>query len=156
MKLVALSYFHWKKGPMVLSYPSGMLDNDLLIQMAHIMEYQDLENFFSLSINHLKLFNYIFEIKTKWAKGNKERLMISIILDHQITPKIEEFFSLTCLGFVEQLKSNEDIYTAFYIDNLSKFNKEEREMVETKNELLKGLIKKLYHKVVEYLKEMEQ
>ncbi|MFW9939775.1 MAG: hypothetical protein ACFFFT_01950 [Candidatus Thorarchaeota archaeon] len=113
---VSLSYFHRKIGPLVFfSYPKNSLDKKLSIKIASIMNQQYTEGFFTLSFENLKSMNYYFEIYSDWARGNKEKLMVSIIVDHQISTEMEENLSRLCAEFSERLQSNEEIYTAFYI-----------------------------------------
>lgn len=98
--IVALSYFHRKIGPVVFfSYPKNTLDKELSVKIANIMDQQYSEGFFTHSFENLKSMNYYFEIHSDWARGNTEMLMVSIILDQQISTEIEKFIKSMCRIF---------------------------------------------------------
>ncbi|MFX1281698.1 MAG: hypothetical protein ACFFA3_20270, partial [Promethearchaeota archaeon] len=95
--IVALSYFHRKIGPLVFfSHPKNSLDKELSAKIANIMDQQYNEGFFTHSFENLKSLNYYFEIHSDWARGNKEMLMVSIVLDQQIPEEIEKILSNLC------------------------------------------------------------
>ena len=151
--IVALSYFHRKIGPLVFySYPKNMLDKDLSIKIANIMDQQFNEGFFTHSFENLKSMNYYFEIHSDWARGNKEMLMVSIIFDQQVSLEIEESISNLCTEFSDQLQSNEEIYTGFYI-NEKDYYEEDIEIIMKNNSLIKLWVKNLYWATVEDTRE---
>jgi hypothetical protein len=120
---VVLSYFNRKIGPLVLySYPKNSLDKDLSFKIANNMDQQFNEGFFTDSFENLKSMNYYFEIHSKWARGNKEMLMLSIIINQQISPEIEETISLSCKKFASEMQSNRHIFTGLSINELSNHN----------------------------------
>ncbi|MFX1429443.1 MAG: hypothetical protein ACFFCY_04680 [Promethearchaeota archaeon] len=152
--IVALSYFHRKIGPLVFySYPKDMLERDLALKIANIMDQQFSEGFFTHSFENLKSLNYYFEIHSDWARGNKEMLMVSIILDQQISTEDEEQISILCTEFSEQLQSNEEIYTAFYINDLNNFEEEDQESITKNESLIKAWVKNLYWVILEDTRE---
>ena len=151
---VALSYFHRKIGPLVFySYPEDMLDKDLSLKIANIMDQQFSEGFFTHSFENLKSMNYYFEIHSDWARGNKEMLMVSIILDQQITLEVEEKISILCNEFSEQLQSNEEIFTAFYINDINNFDEDDQENIVKNESLIKLWVNNLYWNIIEYTRE---
>ena len=79
------------------------------------------EGFFTHSFENNSSNNYYFEIHSDWARGNKEMLMVSIIFDQQINSEIEQNVNVLCTEFLEKLLSNEEIYTAFYINDINNF-----------------------------------
>jgi len=148
---VSLSYFHRKIGPLVFfSYPKNSLDKDLSVKIANIMDQQYSEGFFTHSFENLKSMNYYFEIHSDWARGNKEMLMVSIILDQQISAEIEENLSSLCAEFSERLQSNEEIYTAFYIKDLNSFDDNDKEIIVKNEALIEAWVNGLYWAIVEY------
>ncbi|TKJ21907.1 MAG: hypothetical protein CEE43_08165 [Promethearchaeota archaeon Loki_b32] len=152
--IVALSYFHRKIGPLVFySYPKNILDKELSLKIANIMDQQFSEGFFTHSFENLKSMNYYFEIHSDWARGNKEMLMISIILDQQISLEIEEKISILCNEFSEQLQSNEEIYTAFYINDMNNFEEDDQENIVKNESLINLWVTNLYWNVIEYTRE---
>ncbi len=151
---VSLSYFHRKIGPLVFfSHPKNSLDKDLSVKIANIMDQQYSEGFFTHSFENLKSMNYYFEIHSDWARGNKEMLMVSIILDQQISAEIEENLSSLCAEFSERLQSNEEIYTAFYIKDLNSFDDNDKEIIVKNEALIEAWVNGLYWAIVEYTME---
>ncbi|MFW9971446.1 MAG: hypothetical protein ACFFDF_14725 [Candidatus Odinarchaeota archaeon] len=152
--IVALSYFHRKIGPLVFySYPKDMLERDLSLKIANIMDQQFSEGFFTHSFENLKSLNYYFEIHSDWARGNKEMLMVSTIIDQQIPTEDEEKISILCTEFSEQLQSNEEIYTAFYINDINNFDKEDQENIKKSEALIKAWVETLYWVIIEDTRE---
>jgi len=114
------------------------------------MDQQYSEGFFTHSFENLKSMNYYFEIHSDWARGNKEMLMVSIILDQQISAEIEENLSSLCAEFSERLQSNEEIYTAFYIKDLNSFDDNDKEIIVKNEALIEAWVNGLYWAIVEY------
>ncbi|NVM34192.1 MAG: hypothetical protein HWN81_01270 [Candidatus Lokiarchaeota archaeon] len=152
--IVTLSYFHRKIGPLVFySYPKNTLEKDLSLKIANIMDQQFSEGFFTHSFENLKSMNYYFEIHSDWARGNKEMLMASIILEQQITPEVEEKISILCNEFSEQLQSNEEIFTAFYINDINNFDENDQESIVKNESLIKLWVTNFYWNILEYTRE---
>ena len=152
--IVALSYFHRKIGPLVFySYPKNILEKELAGKIANIMDQQFSEGFFTHSFENLKSMNYYFEIHSDWARGNNEMLMVSIVLDQLIPPEIEEKISILCTEFSERLKSNEEIFTAFYINDISNFDEDDQENIVKNESLIKAWVNNLYWTIIEDTRE---
>lgn len=152
--IVALSYFHRKIGPLVFySYPKNILEKELSLKIANIMDQQFNEGFFTHSFENIKSMNYYFEIHSDWARGNTEMLMVSIILEQQITVEVEEKISVLCSEFSEQLQSNEEVYTAFYINDLNNFEEDDKENIVKNESLIKLWVNNLYWNIIEYTRE---
>ncbi|MCK4287542.1 MAG: hypothetical protein KAX18_15125, partial [Candidatus Lokiarchaeota archaeon] len=81
--------------------------------------------------------NYYFEISSDWARGNKEMLMLSIIINQQISPEIAEIISLLCKKFANEIQSNRHIFTGLSINELSNHNEN----------LIKTWVKNLYWEI---------
>ena len=113
------------------------------------MDQQFNEGFFTHSFENLKSMNYYFEIHSDWARGNKEMVMISIIIDQQISPEVEEKISILCSEFSERLQSNEEIFTSFYINDLNNFNDKDQEKIKTNDSLIKVWVNNLYWAIIE-------
>jgi len=151
--IVAISYFHRKIGPLVFySYPKNSLDKDLSVKIANIMDQQFNEGFFTHSFENLKSMNYYFEIQSDWARGNKEMLMVSTVLDQIILPEIEEKIADLCIEFSGRLQSNEEIYTAFYINDLN-YHENEKEIIVKNEILVKAWLNNLYWAIIEDTRE---
>jgi len=155
--IVALSYFHRKIGPLVFySYPENMLGEQLSARIANIMDQTVSEGFFTHSFEKNNSNNYYFEIHSDWARGNKEMLMVSIIFDQQINPEIEQSVNLLCTEFLEKLLSNEEIYTAFYINDINNFEEADKELIYKNNSLIKLWVKELYWAALEDTREKSE
>ncbi|HEY0089632.1 MAG TPA: hypothetical protein VGB37_12360, partial [Candidatus Lokiarchaeia archaeon] len=101
--IVTLSYFHRKIGPLVFySFPEELLDGDLSVRIANIMDQTFNEGFFTHSFESVNSSNYYFEIHSDWARGNKDMLMISIIFEQQTTPEMEKNVSALSKEFSEK------------------------------------------------------
>ncbi len=152
--IVTLSYFHRKIGPLIFySYPKDILERELSLKIANIMDQQFSVGFFTHSFENLKSLNYYFEIYSDWARGNKEMLMVSIILEQQIPTEDEEKIKILCIEFSEQLQSNEEIYTGFYINDISNFDEKDQESIRKNEVLIKAWVKNLYWVIIEDTRE---
>ena len=152
--IVTLSYFHRKIGPLVFfSYPKNILDQNLSEKIANIMDQQFNEGYFSHSFENLKSMNYYFEIHSDWARGNTEMLMISIIIDQQVSHEIEEKISILCSEFSKRLQSNEDIFMAFYINDLNNYNEKDKDNIKKNDSLIKAWVNNLYWAIIEDTRE---
>ncbi|MFX0188112.1 MAG: hypothetical protein ACFE8A_10285 [Candidatus Hodarchaeota archaeon] len=152
--IVSLSYFHRKIGPLVFySYPEGVLDEELSVRIANIMDQTFNEGFFTHSFENLNSMNYYFEIHSDWARGNKEMLMISIIFDQQSSPEMEQIVSTLSKDFSKRLQANDEIFTAFYINDLNNFDETDRGSIIKNDSLIKLLVKELYWATVEETRE---
>jgi len=155
--IVALSYFHRKIGPLVFySYPENMLDEHLSTRIANIMDQTVSEGFFTHSFEQNISNNNYFEIHSDWARGNKEMLMVSIIFDQQINVEIEQSVNLLCTEFIEKLFSNEEIFTAFYVNDINNFEEPDKELIYKNNSLIKLWVKELYWATLEDTKEKSE
>ncbi|MEJ2295405.1 MAG: hypothetical protein P8Y23_11655 [Candidatus Lokiarchaeota archaeon] len=158
MKTIAtLSYFHRKIGPIVFySYPENLLDDQLSLRIANIMDQTVSEGFFIHSFENRKSMNLYFEIRSDWARGNKDMLMISIIFDRQISPDLEANVKTLCLEFSDKLLTNENIFAAFYINDINNFDERDKELILNNNSLIKSWVKELYWAVIEETRERSE
>ncbi len=155
--VVALSYFYRQKGPLVFySYPENLLSEEFSVSIANIMDQTVSEGFFTHYFEKHKSYNYYFEIPSDWARGNKEMLMVSIIFDQQINSEIEQNLNVLCTEFLEKLLSNEESYTAFYINDINKFEESDKDLIYKSNSLIKLWIKELYWAAFEDTREKSE
>ena len=155
--IVALSYFHRKIGPLVFySYPENMLGEQLSTRIANIMDQTVSEGFFTHSFEQNISNNYYFEIHSDWARGNKEMLMVSIIFDQQINLEIEQNVNILCTEFLEKLLSNEEIFTAFYVNDINNFEEHDKDLIYKNNSLIKLWVKELYWAALEDTREKSE
>jgi len=133
-----------------------MLDEELSVRIANIMDQQFSEGFFTHSFETLHSMNYYFEIHSDWARGNKEMLMVSIIFDEQTTTEIEQNINGLCTEFSEKLQSNEQIFKAFYINDLNNFEEADRNSIIKNDSLIKAWVKNLYWAIIEETREKSE
>ena len=114
------------------------------------------EGFFIHSFENRKSMNLYFEIRSDWARGNKDMLMISIIFDRQISSDLEANVKTLCLEFSDKLLTNENIFAAFYINDINNFDERDKELILSNNFLIKSWVKELYWAVVEETRERSE
>jgi len=155
--IAALSYFHRKIGPLVFySYPENMLNEHLSTRIANIMDQTVSEGFFTHSFEQNISNNYYFEIPSDWARGNKDMLMVSIIFEQQINSEIEQNVNILCTEFIEKLLSYEEIFTAFYINDINNFEEQDKDLIHKNNSLIKLWVKELYWATLEETREKSE
>ena len=125
---VAVSYFHNKIGPIVyMSYPEDVLTKEEESRIADMLDQAFEEGMFTNKFGDLYSINYYFEIPSKWARGNKEMLMLSVVVDDAPNPENEEVIESWSDDFSTKLKTEEGIYQAFYKRDDIKFSDKEDE-----------------------------
>ncbi|MFX0083561.1 MAG: hypothetical protein ACFE94_17575 [Candidatus Hodarchaeota archaeon] len=148
--IVILSYFHTRIGTSVFySFPETPLDKEITVRLYDIMTQQNEEEFFIHSFKNLKILNFYYQIPSEWARGKKEMVMISIIINQQISLEIEESISLLCKNFSEKMQFNEEIYTGFYTYELNKHDEIDKKRIIENENLIKQSVQDLYWEIVE-------
>ena len=117
------------------------------------MDQQISEDIFTPSFENLKSINNYVQIHSDWARGNKEMLEISIILDQQIPPEIEESILKLCVEFSERIQSYKEIYKAFYIKDLDSFDTNEKELIAKNKALLEMEVNNLRQSIDELIRD---
>ncbi len=146
---IVLSYFARKKGPLVFyAYPEDIIEEDFSIQIANIMDQVFKEGFFVHQSSTVpSSLNYYFEIPSEWARGSKEMLMISVILDKITNKLLEESIQEICTDFALQLKNIEGLFKALYMEMIDKIPEKDRSNIKKINESLRAKIKALYKEI---------
>ncbi len=146
--IVSLSFFKRKSGPVIYYYyPENSLKVTEKASLADTMISASNERYFIHQSSNLSSLNYYFEIQSDWARGNKEMLMISVILNTKITKSIEDIVLLICIDFESELTSIKDIYKALYDKDLNSFSDEEQSDIEKISRFLRTKIKELHKKI---------
>lgn len=152
--VAAISYFHRKIGPMVyFAYPQTVLSDEEKHQVANNMDTPYEEGFYSQKFGDLTSINYYFEIYSDWARGHKEMLMISFILNISPSVKIEEKIKEYCLAFIEKLKSDREMYKCFYKIDDEHVEEEDIPKIKKYRNNLQFWVKELYWTGIEGLRE---
>ncbi|MBD3353165.1 MAG: hypothetical protein GF364_16915 [Candidatus Lokiarchaeota archaeon] len=151
--VIALSWFHRKVGPIVFYYyPEGELEEEEKIRIADQIDQAFEEGFFSHSFDELISMNYYFEIFSKWARGQKEMLMISAIFDTNVSSDVEHEVLGESIDFANRIKNHKDIYKAFYNEDNPQYSSDSAE-IQKYSELVKVWVNELYWAVVEITRE---
>jgi len=144
----ALTFFKRRSGPhMFYSFPEDTLNNVEKESIVEILVQSFKEKFFTYQSSTISSLNYYFELHSDWARGNKEMLMISVILDRKINQAIEEIIQSLCIDFESQLSATQDIFKALYINDLNSFSDEEHADIKRINQDLKDSLKEFYKKI---------
>ncbi|MFX1445681.1 MAG: hypothetical protein ACFFHV_19875 [Promethearchaeota archaeon] len=151
--IIVLSHFHKKIGPSAFYiYPKDLLSNDMTTVLTSLMD-QPLSGFFIHAFENFTSLNYPFEIQSIRARGGKEMLMVSVILDQSTSPENEQKISKLLQEFSKSLGSHEQIYIAFYRDELNSFDEKEKDEIKDNYSLVKLWVKELYWAVLESTRE---
>ena len=156
---LVLTYFDRLRGPSIfLSYPEIEIEEDTINKLIKFFDLDINETFFEIVLinKNKKIINLYIEIPSEWARGNKEMLMVTIIFDQQTTKEIEDNISSLCMEFSEKLQSNEEIFTAFYINDLSNFEEADKENIIKNDSLIKAWVKNLYWAIIEETREKSE
>ncbi|MHA1111388.1 MAG: hypothetical protein ACTSRE_09820 [Promethearchaeota archaeon] len=155
---ITFSWFHRKIGPTIYyDYPESNLQPEELTKIPDLMDMKFEEGFFSHSLENLYLFNYFFEVASRWARGHKEMLLMSVCFTNPISTQIQHEILVKCIDFANTLKSTPNIYKSFYIDGppSGEFPVEENDKAEIveNDSKLKGLLRDLYWNIVSFSRE---
>ena len=120
------------------------MDAEISDRLYDIMTQQKEEEFFTHSFGNLKVLNYYFQIRSDWARGNKEMVMVTIMTRQQISPEIEESISILCKEFSKKMQTTGDIFTGFYIKELSTYDVSDKERIKKNETLIKDWVNDLY------------
>jgi hypothetical protein len=119
------------------------------------MTQQKEEELFIHSFENFKIVNYYFQILSEWARGKREMVMISIIINQQISPEIEESMSALCKRFSEKIQMEEDIFTGFYINDLRQ-HEEDKDRILKNEALIKKMVQNLYWETIDETKKKSE
>jgi len=153
---VILSYFHRKLGPLVFySYPEDAFSERERNFACNLMDKTFDEKFFTYQTIFFSSMNYYFEIDSNWSRGNKEMLMITVVLNTPINAIIEDKIELVCQEFALKVQKSENIFMGFHLNEINRF-KEAKEEIHTKTEVLQSYIKEIYNIVNVSIKKIKE
>lgn len=131
------------------SYPPDQVGEEISDRLYDVLTQQKGEEFFMHSFDEFKFLNYYFQIPSDWARGSREMIMVSMIIYDQIPPEIEDSIALLCRKFAEMMQSKEDIYTGFYINEISKYEEDDKEKIKKNTQIIKDEVRELYWETIE-------
>lgn len=145
---VALTFFKRRSGPhLFYSYPEDALNNIEKENLEELMTLSFKERFFHHQSSTISSINYYFEILSEWARGNKEMLMISVMLNQKISQAIEEVIKSLCIDFESQISSTQNMFKALYMNELESFSDEEQTDITKLSEELRAALQEFYKKI---------
>lgn len=111
---LVLSYFHQVRGPKIyLSFPDAKLEEDIINKLIKFFDLEIEENFFEIYLinKKKKIINLFFELKSEWARGKKEEIMLSLIMRREYESKLVYSFIVDAS---HKILNTENVYKAFY------------------------------------------
>ena len=154
---ITLSWFHRKIGPSIYhEYPESNLQPEDLSKIPDLMDTKFEEGFFHHSFTNLYLFNYFFEIESKWARGHKEMLLMSVCFSDPISTPIQHDILIQCIDFANRLKETTGMYKAFYKDSSPSSDfpiEDEKEEISKNYKKLILWIRDIYWNIVSFSRE---
>ncbi|MHA2393789.1 MAG: hypothetical protein ACXAEX_17775 [Promethearchaeota archaeon] len=155
--IVILSYFHTRIGTVIFdAFPRSRLDEGMPNRLYDIMTQQNEEEFFTQAFEDLKLLNYYFQVPSDWARGYREMVMLSIVINQYISPEIEESISSLCKEFTEKMQSTEDIFTGFYMRELKDYDEKDKERIKKNETIIKGWVRDFYWEIIEETRKVSE
>ena len=150
---IILSFFNRKKGPIVFhSYPENAIIESEVIEITQNMTQAFKKEFFvQYSSTIPSSLNYYFEIHSDWARGKKEMLLLSIMINKPITSIMEKRVQPICLDFATQIKNEENTFKALYINDIDSRSEKEQFEIKLYYNGLKERIKHFYIQLIESL-----
>ncbi len=150
---IILSFFNRKKGPIIFhSYPvKALIESEMIEITQNMTQAFNKEFFVQYSSTVPSSLNYYFEIHSDWARGKKEMLLLSIIINKPITSMLEKIIQPICLDFATQIKNEENTFKALYINNMDNRSEKDRSEINLYNNGLKERIKHFYIHLIESL-----
>ncbi len=146
-KSVILSFFQRNTGPVIWdAFPNDIPEREksnIVAVMAHTAK----EGFYIHQTSAISSLNYYFEIPSEWARGNKEMLMVSVILDRIIDDSVEKTVKTLLTSFVSKLKESDNLYKALYVKDLDKYSEEQQSDILKISENLRSILKETYQKI---------
>ena len=144
---VSLYYFHRIIGPELFhQIGSTSFSENISEQIPKYMDVNMGE--MNVSIEKYCFYIDIFEIESQWARGNKELLELVIFFNQETLSEREISKGIKNLArnFVNNLKSNNTRYSAFYFDDSQKLKKNGEE-IKKEAEFLKKDLMDFYLKI---------
>ena len=151
---VAISYFHRKIGPIVYyTFPEEILVDEEKARLAEFMDQINDEGFFTNKFGKLASMNFYFEISSEWARGNKEMLMISFVIDRTPNHLIEALLKDATSKFAEKLKNEANLFKAFYTPEDAQVSEKDFSEIKSFSSNIRFWLKELYWMGMEKLRE---
>ena len=135
---VFVGYFHNIRGPQLFSFSNSILS---LFDTQRILANIERGNgLYEYLVNENRYILYIFEIFSRWGRGNVELIMIGVKLKSQEKNLVDIKQKIT--EFVENQKQNSELFKICYIDRLSDepYKNYSQEITQEYNKFFNALI----------------
>ena len=93
--------------------------------------------------------NYYFEIDSDWSRGNKEMILLSIVVDTSINDIFEQKIELLCQELANKFQETESIFKGLWIGRLDEIRgiENKKHEIESKAKLIQAYIKEFYNEI---------
>ena len=111
---LVLTYFHRIRGPEVyICFPDANLEAKTITKLTKFFDLDMDETFFEIVLinKKKKIVNLYFEIPSKFSRGNRELVMLSLIMRLEYDSRLTWSFLVDAS---HKILSTPDIYKAFY------------------------------------------
>ena len=157
VKAITLLRLNPSVGPeVVCNFPKMCLEPSSRESAACEMEQVCDENFFSRHIESERVtsVNFAFSIPSRWSREDRERLMVSLLLNEDEVDPESDKIQPKLRKFATRLSKMEDAFKAFYGRQIYTFPKEERPNIREKGTSVEDLVKDLFTDTESVLKEV--
>jgi len=154
MFFLNLSFFNTIRGPQILCYFPDSLEEEKAQQIAYLLNISELikQRFFVYETSpSFKTINYYTELQSQWARGKKEMILISVIVDEPIE-QIHVFEELL-VKMAASIEGIEDAYKGFYMYDASN---EAYDEIERINEIICRKVESFLEETKETLKKAQE
>jgi len=150
---IILSFFTRRDDPLIFySFPEGALNISEKLNIIKNIDQTFKKEFYIQESSFIpSSIHFYFEIPSEWARGKKEQLLLSIILNKPITPILEETLRPICKDFAIQLKNDENTFKGLYINHMDRVSEKDQQEIKIYSNGLRERIKKLYIQIIQIL-----
>jgi hypothetical protein len=153
IKNIVLTRFHQILGPKILMSVTN--DAEINNVITNLMDLSTLnEQFFIVGIEDKIIFNQHFSIKSSWARGGDELMMVSFVINEaDFNPELKNVVENYVKSFINVFRDDSDLFMGFY--NKKKGPKSENDekiaqIIKDKNEK----ITYLFHSLSKYFQSL--
>ncbi|MBD3350610.1 MAG: hypothetical protein GF364_03895 [Candidatus Lokiarchaeota archaeon] len=115
---LTLTYFDRIVGPKILLSLPKPLDtktSKIIIKLLDLQRFEEYFEYRNLLNPEVLISNHAFELNSEWARGNKESVLLSVL--HEKKDDLT-FIRFNLKKIADQIRSNKNIYKAFYHEQL--------------------------------------
>ena len=139
---VILSYFRRKVGPIVFyAYPEDVFTEKEKELAMDLMKTASEDKIFTYQTEFFSSMNYYFEIESSWARGRKEVLLLTTVLNTQINEVIENQMEHLFQEFETKVSETTDIFKGIYLDEIDRLEEKEKKVIKTKADDIRSYLK---------------